>query len=890
MEHVTPEEARSQCEQSLAAANARVGELTLALTALDHGAAVAAATALSAALESTQRYVGACAANERDRVGGELVATAERAAPLVAIAPAPSRAAITAGLAGDWTLWDREVDAWRARLASLPGTSPRPVAHTVGVTPNDIDLGRVEIGAISTPIDVVFYNKGADPVTIDSVAITAAPAQPPPLPGEFDLTGAPPATLAPHAIARLDLAYRPMVPRDLAAEVTLEGHTATSRVQRSARVRATGVQATRANAEANELSLARRDSADASALAARPRSYAEMLTAVLAAQRLTTRPDRSGEAEAAAVLEPVAARLDELMENCDATLRSFGAGIVAGRSEIGHAQFAIHQWLRKLRSGSSITTQPLVDEFRYGAETIRLLTRERDDAPSLRAFDRANTYTLVGIVAPIAAIAGVAGAAAAASMVGVELAEISARGIVQWALARPMVAQAALHTLIGLGMQLGDDASEWPHILAQLKDPHFAFQFFSQVVMDGAGVMEASRMAGSPSEEAAPPAVRVREAKEVVDGVASEAGAEQGKPSAAPVNATIAPVAADSPTSEVTNVVLRGDAVAAKVPGTTYHDGTFRITTPQGTADVIVERTGDTPRLRAANGGYVIEAPGSLDREALARVVAEKLSEARAELEATPAATAAVMPTAATRGAANARVTTAVPGLFESIDPKAPAPKGWQFKDEWRGPHELKTTAWDENGLEGSVLRSYDAKNRTWTMKEAFFAAKMNRWIPSDVPMVEGKGTPLITYLDLRQMKALGATYGSIVTTKLSTVQNVEAICQLETNVKAGMSLDDAAAKTHSVAYAETELVQSGHHITNVRVAGADTILFNDLLEFYEGAHGGRQIRTPAEHDAILAKYDMHRTDTVHFNYDVYLDVEPVPATGTGVGAGAGAP
>jgi len=156
-------------------------------------------------------------------------------------------------------------------------------------------------------------------------------------------------------------------------------------------------------------------------------------------------------------------------------------------------------------------------------------------------------------------------------------------------------------------------------------------------------------------------------------------------------------------------------------------------------------------------------------------------------------------------------------------------------------------------------------------MLEAFFDKDMPRWIDAGVAMVPGKGTPLIAFLDMRQMKLNGVDYGTLTTTKLSTIQNIEAICQLEAQVRSGMPPDEAVKVTHSVSYAETELVQAGHKIANVRISGGSRGPLEPLLEFYED----RGVRSRADHDAILKKYGIARTDVVLWNYDVYIDLAP---------------
>jgi hypothetical protein len=217
------------------------------------------------------------------------------------------------------------------------------------------------------------------------------------------------------------------------------------------------------------------------------------------------------------------------------------------------------------------------------------------------------------------------------------------------------------------------------------------------------------------------------------------------------------------------------------------------------------------------------------------------------------------------------RVSAPIAGLYDAIDPAATAPAGWTLEDQRVSATELRTAVVATNGAEGTVRRSFDPVSREWGMMEAFFDTDLPRWMHSEPPMVEGKGTPLITYLDLRQMKSFGIEAGSLKSAKLSHVQNVEAICQLEVNRRKGMSMEDAVRNTHSVRYAETELIQSGHRIESVQVDGGETEGFDYMLEHYESRDSGKV----AEHEAILDRYGIERTDPVLWNFDIRIQLVP---------------
>lgn len=284
---------------------------------------------------------------------------------------------------------------------------------------------------------------------------------------------------------------------------------------------------------------------------------------------------------------------------------------------------------------------------------------------------------------------------------------------------------------------------------------------------------------------------------------------------------------------------------------------------------------GSAPTLPQIAGGKGQE-PKAVREHAHASAVAEPVQAQDAQ------------PVAASKAAGQTSsgwVTEPVPGLYESIDAEpGHAPPGWWFHDEVKPIHDgwlrIKTHCRDANGNKGQLTRSYDPKTKMYVMEAAFFDDKLERWIHEGVPMVPGRGTPLATYLMLRQLKRVGAAYGEVQTVKMSTIQNVEAILQLEQNIRQGMKLEEAVRLTHSVQYAETAMTQAGHRIVEVRVKlnRATRSPLDEMLGYYEqhrNLDGERDPAVVAKHEALLAKYGVRRTDSVLWNYDIYLDLAP---------------
>ena len=139
--------------------------------------------------------------------------------------------------------------------------------------------------------------------------------------------------------------------------------------------------------------------------------------------------------------------------------------------------------------------------------------------------------------------------------------------------------------------------------------------------------------------------------------------------------------------------------------------------------------------------------------------------------------------------------------------------------------------------------------------------------------LADGKGTPLLAYADMRLMKLAGVNQGSLKTVMMSTIQNMETLCQVASLERQGVPLNQAIAETHSVAYAKNEIIQSGHAINRVELKGGSRSAIGPLMEHYENpARSASPVyRTPAQHDAILAKYGLTRTDIVLWNFDIEI-------------------
>lgn len=224
------------------------------------------------------------------------------------------------------------------------------------------------------------------------------------------------------------------------------------------------------------------------------------------------------------------------------------------------------------------------------------------------------------------------------------------------------------------------------------------------------------------------------------------------------------------------------------------------------------------------------------------------------------------------------RVEHPKPGLFEAIQPWDDPP-GWTIVDD---PIRAKsdgtrvlTTRVEVNGKRGFIERAYNPQSEILEMHNAFLD-EVPRWIDHSRPLVDGKGTPTVTYLTIRQMKILMVPFGAVTKVKMSTIQNLKAIIQLHVRRMRGEDPNVGVLRTHSVHYAETSLVQSGHRVVSAEVTGN---IWKDrplgmLMEHYERGDPDAAQR----HDQLIQDFGeglVTRDTHVWMNYDILLKTAP---------------
>ncbi len=235
------------------------------------------------------------------------------------------------------------------------------------------------------------------------------------------------------------------------------------------------------------------------------------------------------------------------------------------------------------------------------------------------------------------------------------------------------------------------------------------------------------------------------------------------------------------------------------------------------------------------------------------------------------------------------RVSEPVPGLYDSVSTSGVPAPGWRFSDQPieiidGGVRRIQTRVTTPDGLEGRVSRGYDPQKKQIVMYSAFLDElrdSPHRWIKAGKPLVAEQGTPTVAYATMRQMKLLGVPYGGARSVKIHRVENVEAVMQLKALMKQNIPLNRAVLQTHSVQYAETALVQSGHEIvsnsTRVILARNPTGKLKELLE-WDLVNATDEVRAAIQrrHEGLLRQYGLTPDDEVVLYYDIHMDVRPV--------------
>ncbi|MEW2493307.1 hypothetical protein AB0942_07095 [Streptomyces nodosus] len=275
------------------------------------------------------------------------------------------------------------------------------------------------------------------------------------------------------------------------------------------------------------------------------------------------------------------------------------------------------------------------------------------------------------------------------------------------------------------------------------------------------------------------------------------------------------------------------------------------------------------------------------------------------------------------------RIDRPIPGLYDSVDPDERGVESFVFKGDLQ-PVSVRDDAvtykTDVHLMDGKKVQArgkienvFNLKSNDIVMKEHFLDAipREKRWVVApDVPLKPGRGTPLITYVNIRHMRKFEVfagnaavkdvkkhlrrlfsqgnhesgvldpaeeqklrrdrkLYGVIKNVTLDKVENIPAILQLHQRVQgSGVDVGRAILSTHSVEYVETIIRQAGGRVTSAEVVGGERKKIGVLMEYYEG-NDSRAAEKREYHDSLLAEFGMTRDEVVLMDFDVRLSIEP---------------
>ena len=190
------------------------------------------------------------------------------------------------------------------------------------------------------------------------------------------------------------------------------------------------------------------------------------------------------------------------------------------------------------------------------------------------------------------------------------------------------------------------------------------------------------------------------------------------------------------------------------------------------------------------------------------------------------------------------------------------------------------------------IERSFNPATGELLMKNAFLKGLPSK-IDAGGEALTAEGTPLVTFLSIRQMKALGVLFGSSKTAvvRMTNIYNIELVLELRGKMKPigdpktidlATLLKDANAaidQTSGYKYALTALTQSGLRVKSVGLGGdLKPKPIDEMLKYYGTHKETRRKRDPKiveQHDALLKKHGITRQTLMLWDYDVVFNVEP---------------
>ena len=171
----------------------------------------------------------------------------------------------------------------------------------------------------------------------------------------------------------------------------------------------------------------------------------------------------------------------------------------------------------------------------------------------------------------------------------------------------------------------------------------------------------------------------------------------------------------------------------------------------------------------------------------------------------------------------------------------------------------------DSNAPSGWVKRAYHPVKKHFEMRDSQFDANLPRWVQTEVPLVPGRGSPTIVFMDLVAMNSLGIGQGEMRTAKICAVHDLDSALHLKwlSLRYPEKSLAILCTNTRIFLSRETSLTQSGHKIVGIGLSGGEKVRLAELKERPEGSV-----------EELIKKYDLKVDQEFLWRFDINLKLE----------------
>ncbi len=169
----------------------------------------------------------------------------------------------------------------------------------------------------------------------------------------------------------------------------------------------------------------------------------------------------------------------------------------------------------------------------------------------------------------------------------------------------------------------------------------------------------------------------------------------------------------------------------------------------------------------------------------------------------------------------------------------------------------------------GWIIRAFNEVRKEYQMRDSHFDNGLHRWVSDvNVPLVQGRGTPLTLYMDLRSMQIFNIKKGELKTFIICRVHDWESIFHLAWLSKKYPQdkLSNLFSSTRLFKSRKNVIIQTGHKIN-------DTKIDVDGAIFDRPEHLVSEYFITDEMKRLCDKYEITQQDTVFWNFNVIINV-----------------